>query len=339
MTSLPNIAVVGATGAVGREIISVLQQREFPARAIPVASPRSQGKIISANGQPTPVQNLAEFNFAQCRLALFSPGKKVSAEHAPRAAKHCTVIDNTSHFRMDPDTPLVVPEVNGHDISAPKNIIANPNCSTIQLVMTLKPLLQLAPLVRVVADTYQAASGAGNAGLQELNQQQHDLQNERPAKHSKFTRRLAANVIPQIDTFLDSGDTREEWKMQVETRKILGLPELRVQVTCVRVPVAVAHSVAAHVEFEKPVQVGDAVSALRDFPGVKVAGENEDFTTPADAAGRDHVFVSRLRQDNSVKHGLSMWIVADNLRKGAALNAVQIAETLLKRDNGRLSPN
>ncbi|MGR4001156.1 MAG: aspartate-semialdehyde dehydrogenase [Alphaproteobacteria bacterium] len=338
------IAIAGATGAVGREILNILQTRNLPIQNISLlASPKSEGKIIQALNQNITVQNLETFNFSQCDIALFSPGAAVSAIHAPKAAQQgCLVIDNTSHFRMKPNTPLIVPEVNGNSLTQrpPNNIIANPNCSTIQLVMALHPLRQISALHRIIADTYQATSGAGNKGSEELIQQTQNAPSAPSApaasvnlntQPKKFSRQIAFNVIPQVDDFLDNGSTREEWKMQVETQKILNLPNLPIQVTCVRVPVMVSHALAAHIEFKKPISINDATAALSQFNGVTLANKNENFISPLEAQGKDPVYVSRLRKDPSVNHGLSMWIVADNLRKGAALNAVQIAELAIQK--------
>ncbi len=326
------VAIAGATGAVGSEILRILEERKFPVSELALlASPKSAGKTIEAFGAEHQVQALDGFDFHGWDLALFSPGGAVSAIHAPRAAEAgCIVIDNTSHFRQEPDVPLVVPEVNGETLASrpPRGIIANPNCCAIQLVAALKPLADVAPLKRVITDTYQAASGAGASAMQELFEQTRQLYNGEEITPAKFQRQLAFNVIPQIDVFLDDGETLEEWKMRAETRKILNLPNLAFQATCVRVPVMVSHAIAAHLEFSSPLPPAIAEAALSNTQGIILLGENpNDFATPLDAAGTDPVFISRLRRDTSVTHGLSLWIVADNLRKGAALNAVQIAET------------
>ena len=330
-----DIAVVGATGNVGREILQTLAEREFPVGTVhALASSRSQGRQVSfGEDKVLDIKDLATFDFSQVQLALFSPGGKVSAEYAPKAAAAgCVVIDNTSHFRMDPDVPLVVPEVNGEALAdfRERNIIANPNCSTIQLVMALKPLHQLAPIKRVAVSTYQSVSGAGKAAMDELfNQTRHVFMNQ-PLKTEEFAKEIAFNVIPQIDVFMEDGQTKEEWKMREETKKILD-PDIELFATCVRVPVFIGHGEAVHVEFHEPIDVGEAKEALRAFDGIAVADRRHEdgFITPKEAAGDDSVFISRLRQDPSVAHGLAFWCVADNVRKGAALNSVQIAEMLI----------
>jgi aspartate-semialdehyde dehydrogenase len=331
------VAVVGATGAVGREILKTLAERNFPVREIAaLASPRSAGQQVSfGEDKVLTVQNLETFNFAGWDIALFSPGAAVSAIHAPRAAAQgCVVIDNTSQFRMDPDVPLVVPEVNPQDIAkfAKKNIIANPNCSTIQMVVALKPLHDQWTIKRVVVSTYQSVSGAGKEGMDELMTNTKAFYVNDRNKPEVFQKDIAFNVIPQIDSFMDDGATKEEWKMVVETKKILD-PKIAVIATCVRVPVFIGHSEAVFVEFENPVTAGEARAALRAAPGVVVEDQRIDggYTTPVEAKGEDAVFVSRIRKDPSVPHGLAFWCVSDNLRKGAALNAVQIAEVLVAK--------
>jgi aspartate-semialdehyde dehydrogenase len=328
------VAVVGATGAVGREILKTLAERNFPvSEIVALASPRSTGKEISF-GEKTvlKVQNLEKFDFTGWDIGLFSPGAAVSAVHAPRAAAAgCVVIDNTSHFRMEPDVPLVVPEVNPQALSkARRGIIANPNCSTIQMVVALKPLHDQFKIKRVVVATYQSVSGAGKDGMDELM-----LQARRSLVHDQivpqeFTKQIAFNCIPHIDKFMEDGSTKEEWKMTMETRKILD-PDIKVIATCVRVPVFIGHAEAVHVEFENPVTVADARAALRDAPGVRVLDTREDggYMTPLECQGEDDTYVSRLRKDPTVENGLAFWCVSDNLRKGAALNAVQIAETMI----------
>jgi aspartate-semialdehyde dehydrogenase len=332
------VAVIGATGNVGREMLQTLVDREFPADdVIALASERSVGKTVSYGEDGTlKVQDLAKFDFRGVDIALSSPGAKVSAVHAPRAAAAgCVVIDNTSYFRMDPDVPLVVPEVNGKAIAgfARKNIIANPNCSTIQMVVALKPLHDAARIKRVVVATYQSVSGAGKEAMDELFDQTRGIYMNAPMERTKFTKQIAFNVIPHIDVFLEDGSTKEEWKMQVETRKILD-PDIAVSATCVRVPVFIGHAEAVNVEFERPLSVEEARAALKAAPGVSVVDHrvDEGYVTPAECAGEDAVYVSRIRQDPTVPHGLSLWVVSDNLRKGAALNAVQIAEHLVKRN-------
>ncbi len=332
------VAVVGATGAVGREMLKTLAEREFPASEVAaVASGRSTGREVSFGEQTLKVQNLDTFDFKGWDIGLFSPGASVSAVHAPRAAEAgCLVIDNTSQFRMEPDVPLVVPEVNPQALGRiRRGIIANPNCSTIQLVVVLKPLHDRFKARRVVVSTYQSVSGAGKEGMDELWSQARAAYVNDPVKAEQFTKPIAFNVIPHIDRFLDDGSTKEEWKMQVETRKILD-PDIKLHATCVRVPVFIGHAEAVNVEFERPVTPGEARAVLRDAPGVQVLDTREDggYATPLDCAGEDAVWVSRIRRDPTVENGLAFWCVSDNLRKGAALNAVQIAEALVEQ--GRL---
>jgi len=329
------VAVAGATGNVGRELLATLAERKFPAdEVIALASARSVGREVSYGDNKTlKVKNLADFDFTGIDICLSSPGAKVSAEFAPRAAaKGCVVIDNTSHFRMDPDVPLVVPEVNPAAIAkyAKRNIIANPNCSTIQMVVALKPLHDAATIKRIVVATYQSVSGAGKEAMDELFNQTRAIFVNDQLVRERFTKQIAFNVIPHIDVFMQDGATKEEWKMAVETRKILGT-DIQVQATCVRVPVFIGHGEAVNVEFEKPISVEDARRKLRDAPGVAVVDHRADegYITPVECAGEDNVYVSRIRRDETVKHGLSLWVCADNLRKGAALNAVQIAEELI----------
>jgi len=328
------VAVVGATGAVGREILKTLAERDFPVDEVAaVASPRSAGQEVSFGEKAVlKVKNLETFDFKGWDIALFSPGAAVSAIHAPRAAAAgCLVIDNTSQFRMEHDVPLVVPEVNPQALGRiRRNIIANPNCSTIQMVVALKPLHDRFRVKRVVVSTYQSVSGAGKDGMDELWAQSRAMYVNDPITPQEFTKQIAFNCIPQIDKFMDDGSTKEEWKMAVETRKILG-PDILVQATCVRVPVFIGHAEAVTVEFEQPVTASEARNILRDAPGVTVMDTREDggYITPADCAGEDAVFVSRIRKDPTVAHGLSFWCVSDNLRKGAALNAVQIAEAVV----------
>ena len=331
------VAVVGATGNVGRTMLEILAERNFPVdEVVALASSRSTGRDVSfGDDDILRVQDLATFDFRNFDIALFSPGSKVSAEHAPRAAKQgCVVIDNTSHFRMDPDVPLVVPEVNPEDLDwhTKRNIIANPNCSTIQMVVALKPLHDLAKIKRVVVSTYQSVSGAGKAGMDELFNQTKGVFVNDAKTQEQFTKQIAFNVIPHIDVFMEDGSTKEEWKMSVETRKILD-KDILVHATCVRVPVFVGHAEAVNVEFAKPLSELDARDVLRDAPGVMVVDqrENDGYITPVECAGDDAVYISRIRRDPTVKNGLSMWVVSDNLRKGAALNSVQIAETLIQK--------
>ncbi len=329
------VAVVGATGAVGREMLKTLAERRFPAaEVIALASGRSAGSEVSFGEKATlRVKNLEAFDFAGTDIGLFSPGAAVSAVHAPRAAAAgCVVIDNTSQFRMEPDVPLVVPEVNPGALAQfrKRRIIANPNCSTIQMVVALKPLHDFAKIRRVVVATYQSVSGAGKEGMDELERQTKATYVNEQVAPEQFTKPIAFNVIPHIDRFMPDGSTKEEWKMVVETRKILD-PDIVVAATCVRVPVFVGHAEAVNVEFDRPISVEQARELLRAAPGVSVVDRREDggYVTPRDCAGEDDTFISRLRADPTVKHGLAFWCVSDNLRKGAALNAVQIAETLL----------
>ncbi|MCW8085063.1 aspartate-semialdehyde dehydrogenase [Sabulicella glaciei] len=331
------VAVVGATGAVGREMLKTLSERNFPAsEVVALASGRSAGQQVSfGEKQILTVKNLETFDFTGTDIGLFSPGASVSAVHAPRAAAQgCVVIDNTSQFRMEPDVPLVVPEVNPQAIAGfrKRGIIANPNCSTIQMVVALKPLHAISRIKRVVVATYQSVSGAGKEAMDELfNQTKGSFVHDQPVVE-QFTKPIAFNCIPHIDKFMEDGFTKEEWKMAVETRKILD-PDIAVVATAVRVPVFVGHSEAVHVEFEGPITVAQARDALRDAPGLQLVDRREDggYVTQLDAAGEDAVFVSRLRKDPTVPHGLAFWCVGDNLRKGAALNAVQIAEELVRQ--------
>ena len=335
------VAVAGATGAVGREILQCLDERAFPVDDVAaLASEQSVGREVSfGEDEVLQVRNLADFDFAGFDVALFSPGAKVSAVHAPRAAKAgCVVIDNTSRFRMEPDVPLVVPEVNAHALAGNKrNIVANPNCSTIQMVLALKPLHDLARVRRVVVATYQSVSGAGRTAMDELFNQTRGIYVNEPVGNEEFTKQIAFNVIPHIDVFMKDGETKEEWKMAVETRKILD-PDIRVAATCVRVPVFIGHGEAVNAEFERPISIKEAREALSEMPGVAVVDRRADegYVTPAECAGEDQVYVSRIRKDPTVENGLSFWVVADNLRKGAALNAVQIAE--LVTESRRLLP-
>ena len=331
------VAVAGATGNVGREMLQTLADRDFPADdVVALASERSIGTEISFGDKTLKVTNLANFDFRGTDIVLSSPGAKISAIYAPKAAAAgAVVIDNTSYFRMDPDVPLVVPEVNPQAIEGyrKRRIIANPNCSTIQMVGALKPLHDLAKVKRVVVSTYQSVSGAGKEAMDELfNQTRGIYVNDPVYKHQQvFSKQIAFNVIPQIDVFMDDGSTKEEWKMAVETRKILDR-DIQVVATCVRVPVFVGHAEAITVEFERPISEDQAIDALRGAQGVSVIDyrTDEGYVTPQECVGEDAVYVSRLRKDPTVANGLSFWCVADNLRKGAALNAVQIAEELVR---------
>jgi len=341
------VAVVGATGNVGREIIQTLSERAFPVDDIvALASDRSVGHEISfGETDVLKVRSLSDFDFTGFDIGLFSPGAKISAKFAPKAAEAgCVVIDNSSHFRMEPDIPLVVPEVNPDALLLHKKrkIIPNPNCSTIQMVMALKPLHDAAKINRVVVSTYQSTSGAGKAAMDELfNQTRGIFANDNIVKE-QFTKQIAFNVIPHIDVFMRDGMTKEEWKMVVETKKILD-PDMKIFATCVRVPVFVGHGEAVTIELANELTVDNARTLLREMPGVTVIDHRADegYVTPSEAAGDDMVYVSRIRKDPTVRNGLGFWVVSDNLRKGAALNAVQIAEHLVgvepvsdQRENG-----
>ncbi len=329
------VAVVGATGNVGREILNILAERQFPADEVAaVASARSTGDLVDfgESGETLKVKNLDHFDFEGWDMALFAAGSETSKVHVPRAAAAgCTVIDNSSLFRMDPDVPLIVPEVNAPAIAGyvKKNIIANPNCSTAQLVVALKPLHDAAKIKRVVVSTYQSVSGAGKAGMDELFEQSRNIFVGDTNEPAKFPKQIAFNVIPQCGDFNDDGATTEEWKLVVETKKILD-PAIKLTATCVRVPVFVGHSEAVNIEFENEISAAQARAILREAPGVMLVDKQEDggYVTPVECVGDYATFVSRVREDSTVDNGLSLWVVSDNLRKGAALNAVQIAELL-----------
>lgn len=332
------VVVVGATGNVGREMLNILAEREFPADEVAaVASPRSTGTSIDFGdtGKELKVRNIEHFDFAGWDIALFAAGSEASKAHAPRAAAAgCTVIDNSSLFRMDPDVPLIVPEVNPEAIDGyrKRNIIANPNCSTAQMVVALKPLHDAATIKRVVVATYQSVSGAGKAGMDELFEQSRNIFVGDQNQPVKFPKQIAFNVIPHAGDFLDDGSTSEEWKMVVETKKILD-PKIKVTATCVRVPVFVGHSEAINIEFERELSAEQAQAILREAPGIMLVDKREagGYVTPVECVGEYATFVSRVRDDPTVENGLSLWCVSDNLRKGAALNAVQIAELLGRR--------
>jgi len=329
------IVVVGATGNVGREMLNVLAEREFPYDEIAaVASSRSQGSEIEIGdtGKMLKVQNIENFDFSGWDMALFAAGSGPTEEYAPKAAAAgCVVIDNSSLYRMDPDVPLIVPEVNPEAISGytKRNIIANPNCSTAQMVVALKPLHDAATIKRVVVSTYQSVSGAGKGGMDELFEQSRAIFVGDPKENHVFTKQIAFNVIPHIDVFLDDGSTKEEWKMVVETKKILD-SKIKLTATCVRVPVFVGHSESINIEFENELSAKDAQKILRDAPGIMLVDKREDegYVTPVECVGDGATFISRVREDPTVENGLNIWCVSDNLRKGAALNAVQIAELL-----------
>lgn len=331
-----NIAIVGATGAVGEQLREVLEDREFPVGELRLlASERSAGQFLAFQGRQVRVGILKEESFENIDIALFSAGGKVSAKFAPAAvAAGAVVVDNTAFFRMEPDVPLVVPEVNAKEIASYKNrgIIANPNCSTIQMVVALKPIHDAARIKRIVVSTYQSVSGAGRMAMEELSQQVAALFNGRELKKEKFPHQIAFNCIPHIDVFMDDGYTKEEWKMIHETRKILGEPSLPVTATSVRVPVFCSHSESVNVETEKKLTAAQAKAILLAAPGVILADVPEENIYPLaiDAVGKDATYVGRVREDDSVANGLNLWVVADNLRKGAALNAVQIAELLIR---------
>jgi aspartate-semialdehyde dehydrogenase len=331
-----NVAIVGATGAVGEQLREVLEERQFPVGELRLlASERSAGQFLPFQNKQVRVAILNEDSFRGIDIALFSAGAKVSAKFAPAAVTAgAVVVDNTSHFRMEPDVPLVVPEVNAKEIAKYKTrgIVANPNCSTIQMVVTLKPLHDAARIKRVVVSTYQSVSGAGRMAMEELSQQVGALFNGREIKKEKFPHQIAFNCIPHIDVFMDDGYTKEEWKIIHETRKILGEPALPITATAVRVPVFCSHSESVNVETEEKLTAAQAKTILRDSPGVLLADVPEEDIYPLaiDAVGKDAAYVGRVREDHSVPNGLNLWVVADNLRKGAALNAVQIAEILIR---------
>jgi aspartate-semialdehyde dehydrogenase len=329
------VSILGATGNVGREFLSIIEERKFPVEELfLLASPKSEGKKISFGKKEIKVLDLNKFDFKKCKLVFSSAGSKVASEFGPKAASSgCYVIDNSSYFRMDPDVPLIVPEVNNEDLkSIKKKIVANPNCSTIQMVMVLKPLHDLFKIKRVVVSTYQSTSGAGRQQMDELFEQTKDIFANNQIKKKFFTKQIAFNVIPHIDSFLEDGQTKEEWKMQVETQKIMD-KNLEVSATCVRVPVFIGHGEAVNIEFEKEISEDKVRETLKKSPGVSVVDyrKDEGYVTPEECAGEDKVYVSRIRKDNTLKNGISLWIVADNLRKGAALNAVQIGEELIKK--------
>ena len=330
------IAVVGATGNVGREMLEILAEREFPADEVyAVASRRSIGVEVSFGDKTLKCAALEHFDFSKCDFALLSAGGLVSKEWAPKIARAgAVVIDNSSAWRLDADVPLVVPEVNPDAVEGftKKNIVASPNCSTAQLVVALKPLHDLAQIKRAVVATYQSVSGAGKEAMEELWTQTKGIFVTDPPEPEKFTKQIAFNVIPHIDQFMEDGSTREEWKMVAETKKILD-PKIKLTATCVRVPVFVGHAEAVNLEFEKPITADQARKVMREAPGLLVVDKREDggYVTPVECVGDYATYVSRIREDSTVDNGLSLWIVSDNLRKGAALNTVQIAETIINR--------
>ena len=330
------IAVAGATGNVGREMLTILEERGFPAdEVVALASRRSVGTEVSYGDRTLKVKDLATYDFSDTDICLMSAGGSVSKEFSPKiGAQGCVVIDNSSAWRYDAEVPLIVPEVNPDAVEgfSKRNIIANPNCSTAQLVVALKPLHDRATIRRVVVATYQSVSGAGKEGMDELFTQTRAVFVNDPVERKKFTKRIAFNVIPHIDVFMEDGQTKEEWKVTAETKKMLD-PKIKVTCTAVRVPVFIGHSEAVNIEFEKPITADEARDILREAPGCLVIDKREDggYITPHESAGEDATYISRIREDPTVDNGLNMWVVSDNLRKGAALNAVQIAELLVAR--------
>ena len=324
------IAIVGATGNVGRKIIEVLEHKKLLVEDLRLlASKKSAGKELLFNGKKIKVQNLEDFDFSKVDITFFSAGKKISESYAVKAAKFSVVVDNSSYFRMDPDVPLIVPQVNKHHISnLKKNIIANPNCSTAQMVIVLKPLHDLFDIKRVVVSTYQSVSGAGKASMDELIEQTKDILAEKKVASKNFTKQIAFNAIPHIDDFLDDGYTKEEIKMINETKKILD-HKIELTATCVRIPVMVSHSESLNIEFNKTVSLSEVRKVLAKAPGCKIIDDptNNMYATPIDSAGKNETFISRIRQDKSNKNSINLWVVSDNLLRGAALNAVEIAET------------
>lgn len=332
-----NVAVVGATGNVGREMLSILDERQFPAdKVFAIASRRSLGREVSFGDKTLKCEDLEQFDFSQCDFALLSAGGSIAKEWAPKiAATGCVVIDNSSAWRYDSEVPLVVPEVNADALDgfAKKNIVANPNCSTAQLVVALKPLHDAAKIKRVVISTYQSVSGAGKEAMDELWQQTKGIFVTDTPEPDLFTKQIAFNVIPHIDVFMEDGYTKEEWKLLAETKKILD-PKIKLTATAVRVPVFVGHAEAVTIEFENPISPDEARELLREAPGLMVVDKREDggYVTPVECVGDFATFVSRIREDATVENGLAMWVVSDNLRKGAALNTVQIAESMINRN-------
>ncbi len=330
-----DVCVLGATGLVGKTIIEILEERDFPINKLyPLASSRSAGEFIEFNGESIEVLDADNFDFSQTHIGFFSAGGETSAKYAPLAAEEgCVVIDNTSEYRYDPEIPLVVPEVNPQALAdyRNRNIIANPNCSTIQMMVALKPIYDAVGISRVNVSTYQSVSGGGKAAMDELAKQTTDLLSGRPVETENFSRQIAFNVIPQIDVFLENGYTKEEMKMVWETKKILGDENVLVNPTAVRVPVFFGHGEALHIETNTPISAEEVKDLLEQAPGLKVCRNDEDFPTQiSDASGHDETFVGRIREDISHPNGINMWIVADNVRKGAATNSVQIAEVLIR---------
>ena len=330
-----NIAIVGATGNVGRKIIEVLEKKELSIDNLYLlASSKSAGSKIKFKGKQHEVFDLENFDFSKAKITFFAAGGKISEKFAVNAAKNSLIIDNSRYFRMDPDVPLIVPQVNPEHLNdIKKNIIANPNCSTAQLVIALKPLHDLFKIKRVVVSTYQSVSGGGKAPMDELIEQTKSVLDNKKVVSKNFTKQIAFNVIPQIDIFSDEGYTKEELKMTNETKKILD-EKIDLTATCVRIPVLVSHSESVNIQFEKPFSLDEVKKALDNFEGCKVIDERSDggYSSPVEAAGKDETFISRIREDKTTKNGLNLWIVSDNLLRGAALNAVEIAETLIKNN-------
>ena len=330
-----NIAIVGATGNVGRKTLEVLEKKELSIDNLYlVASSKSAGKKISFKGKEHEIFDLENFDFSKVKIAFFAAGGKISEKFAEKAAKHCLVIDNSSFYRMDQDVPLIVPQVNSDDLkNIKKNIIANPNCSTAQLVIALKPLHDLFVIKRIVVSTYQSVSGGGKAPMDELIEQTKLVLDGKLVTSKNFTKQIAFNAIPHIDIFSDDGYTKEELKMTNETKKILGR-KIDLTATCVRLPISVSHSESVNLQFEKSFSIEKVKDALNNFDGCKVIDERVDggYTTPLEAEGKDETFISRIREDKTIENGLNLWIVSDNLLRGAALNAVEIAETLIKNN-------
>jgi len=330
-----NIAIVGATGNVGRKTLEVLEKKELSIdNLFLVASSRSTGKKINFKGKEHEVLDLENFDFSKVKIAFFAAGGEISKKFAQKAAKNCLVIDNSSYYRMDPEVPLIVPQVNSDDLkNINKNIIANPNCSTIQLVIALKPLHDLFAIKRIVVSTYQSVSGGGKAPMDELIEQTKLVLDNKKVKSKNFTKQIAFNVIPHIDVFSDDGYTKEELKMTNETKKILD-DKINLTATCVRLPVLVSHSESVNIEFEKSYSLEKVREALDNFEGCKVIDERADggYSTPLEAEGKVETFISRIREDKTIKNGLNLWIVSDNLLRGAALNAVEIAEALIENN-------
>ena len=330
-----NIAIVGATGNVGRKTLEVLEKKDLSiGNLYLIASSKSAGKKISFKGKDYEIFDLESFDFSKVKIAFFAAGGKISEKFAEKAAKHCIVIDNSSYYRMDPDVPLIVPQVNSSHLNQiKKNIIANPNCSTAQLVIALKPLHDLFVIKRIVVSTYQSVSGGGKAPMDELIEQTKLVLNGKEVKSKNFTKQIAFNAIPHIDVFSEDGYTKEELKMTNETKKILD-NRIDLTATCVRLPISVSHSESVNLQFEKPFSLEKVREALNNFEGCKVLDKRVDggYSTPLEAEGKDETFISRIREDKTIKNGLNLWIVSDNLLRGAALNAVEIAETLIKNN-------